>query len=320
MRGVAAASSGNRWIGSGAKPQLLSDVPIEDYERISTGTREFDRVLGGGIVTGSTVLISGDPGIGKSTLLLQVAIDLSVASMTIEEDVEGGQKQTKETEPLVVLYVSAEETKSQIKGRAVQVSLKIEKSLSKMEAAEVNFDSGNNRWSFTVLSLSSDPGALALGPQLAIFAASQGISTALVIAPQQDAAVTASLRTACAAQPTSSKWPAHLQVIVSDEEADVHRDATLAVVVGVVDGRNPQAPGTIPTTATLIGVSAGAATADQLARVAVSAVSGRREITGILVADPDPADATTGRLPQLGRRGLRRTPTRMTGIATEIRR
>jgi len=108
--------------------------------------------------------------------------------------------------------------------------------------------------------------------------------------------------------------------MVSDEEADVHRDATLAVVVGVVDGRNPQAPGTIRTTATLVGVSAGAATADQLARVAVSAVSGGREITGILVADPDPADATTGRLPQLGRRGPRRMPTRMTGIATEIRR
>ena len=49
------------------------------------------------------------------------------------------------------------------------------------------------------------------------------------------------------------------------------RDATLAVVVGVVDGRNPQMPDTMRTTATLLGVSAGAATADQLARVAVSA-------------------------------------------------
>jgi len=201
-------------------------------------------------------------------------------------------------------------------------ALQLRKALQQleMEAAEANFNSGNNRWSFTVLSLSADPGALALGPQLAVFAASQGISTALVIAPQQDAAVTASLRTACAAQPASSKWPEHLQVIVSDQEADVQRDATLAVVVGVIDARNPQAPGTMRTTATLVGVSAGAATADQLARVAVTADSGGREITGILVADPDPADGTTGRLPQLGRRGLRRTPTRITGIATEIRR
>ena len=65
------------WIGSG-KPMLLHDVPEADYNRISTGTREFDRVLGGGIVEGSSVLLSGDPGIGKSTLLLQVCIDLSI--------------------------------------------------------------------------------------------------------------------------------------------------------------------------------------------------------------------------------------------------
>jgi capsular polysaccharide biosynthesis protein len=204
-------------------------------------------------------------------------------------------------------------------------ALQLRKALQQLEmAAEVNFGRGNGRWSFTVLSLSSDPGALALGPQLAIFAASQGIPTTLVIAPQLDATVTASLRTACAAPPTSSEWPRHLRAIVSDGDvegdADGERDSTLAVVVGVVDSRNPQVPDTVHTTATLLGVSAGAATADQLARVAVSAVSGGREITGILVADPDPADATTGRLPQLGRRGQRRMPTRMTGIATEIRR
>ena len=189
-----------------------------------------------------------------------------------------------------------------------------------MAAAEVRFGSGNGRWSFTVLSLSSDPRALALGPQLAVFAASQGIPTALVIGPQQDATVTATLRTACAAPPTSSKRPGHLQVIVSDEDVEVPRDVTLAVVVAVVDGRNPQVPDTMRTTATLLGVSAGAATADQLARVAISAVSDGREITGILVADPDSDDATTGRLPQLVRRTTHRMPTRVTGIATEIRR
>ena len=62
----------------------------------------------------------------------------------------------------------------------------------------------------------------------------------------------------------------------------MQRDVTLAVVVAVVDGRNPQVPATMRTTATLLGVSAGAATADQLARVAMSAVSEGREITGIL--------------------------------------
>ena len=86
-------------------------------------------------------------------------------------------------------------------------------------------------------------------------------------------------------------------------DAGVQWDATLAVIVGVVDGRNPQIPDTMRTTTTLLGVSAGAATADQLARVAVSADSGGREITGILVADPDSADATTGRSAATGTTG-----------------
>jgi capsular polysaccharide biosynthesis protein len=213
-------------------------------------------------------------------------------------------------------------------------ALQLRNALQQLEAAaEVNFGSEGGKWSFTVLSLSTDPGALAFGPQLAIFAAAQGIPTALIVA-QQDEAVTASLRTACAAPPTSSKWPRNLRVLVSDgsdadvenaaegleRDAGVQRDATLSVVVGVVDGRTPQVPDTIRTTATLLGVSAGAATGDQLARVAMSAVSKGREISGILVANPDSADATTGRLPQVGRRAGHRPPTRMTGIATEIRR
>ena len=211
-------------------------------------------------------------------------------------------------------------------------ALQLRKALQQLEmAAEVNFGRSSGRRSFTVLSLSTDPGALALGPQLATFAAAQGIHTTLIVV-QQDAAVTASLRTACAGPPASPKWPVNLRVLVSDGDveravnadpegdAGVRWDATLAVIVGVVDGRNPQIPDMMCTTTTLLGVSAGAATADQLARVAVSADSGGREITGILVSDPDSADATTGRLPHLGRRAGRRPPTRMTGIATEIRR
>jgi capsular polysaccharide biosynthesis protein len=211
-------------------------------------------------------------------------------------------------------------------------ALQLRKALQQLEmAAEVNFGRSSGRRSFTVLSLSTDPGALALGPQLATFAAAQGIHTTLIVA-QQDAAVTASLRTACASPPASPKWPGNLRVLVSDGDVEravhadaegdvgVQWDATLAVIVGVVDGRNPQIPDTMRTTTTLLGVSAGAATADQLARVAVSADSGDREIAGILVSDPDSADATTGRLPHLGRRAGRRPPTRVTGIATEIRR
>jgi capsular polysaccharide biosynthesis protein len=187
-------------------------------------------------------------------------------------------------------------------------------------AADVRSGRGNGNWSFTVLSLSSDHRALAVGPQLAVYAAAQGIPTALVIGPQQDATVTAALRNACAAPPVSPAWPAHLRLVVADEDVGVPQDVTLAVVVAVVDGRNPKVPATtMRTTATVLGVSAGAATADQLARVAISAVSDDREITAIVVADPDSNDTTTGRLPQFGR-PVRRMAARVTGIMTEIRR
>ncbi len=76
----------------------LNDIVGDEEERISTGIKEFDRVLGGGIVIGSLVLISGDPGIGKSTILLQICQHLG---------------QSKK-----VLYVSGEESASQIKLRA----------------------------------------------------------------------------------------------------------------------------------------------------------------------------------------------------------
>jgi capsular polysaccharide biosynthesis protein len=185
-----------------------------------------------------------------------------------------------------------------------------------MASANVSVIDPNGKWSFSVLSLSTDPRALALGPQLAAFAASQGIATALVIGAQQDATAAAALRVAAAASPTS----ANLRVLATDDEAQVPPDVVLTVVVAVVDSRSPQIPDMIRTTSTLLGVSAGAVTADQLARAAVSAATSGRDITGILVADPDSADATTGRLPQLARRVPRRMPTRTTGIATEIRR
>jgi capsular polysaccharide biosynthesis protein len=217
-----------------------------------------------------------------------------------------------------------------------QTALQLRNAIKHLETAAADASPGheNGSWSVTVLSLSSDPRALALGPQLAVYAAAQGISTALVIGPQQDTKVTAALRTACATPPASPTSPAspesptaseragRLELIVSDSGTgtDVPRDITLAVVVAVVDGRNPQVPATTRTSATLLGVSAGAAPADQLARVAISAVSGGREITGILVADPDSDDKTTGRLPQLIRRAPRVMPTRVSRIATEVRR
>ena len=185
--------------------------------------------------------------------------------------------------------------------------------------------------SVAVLSLSTDRKALALGPQLAAFAAAAGIPTALVIGPGQDANAAAVLRTACAAGSGSSGYSGrsgtappyisrHLRVAVSDDaQAGQPPGTALVVVVGTVDGQAPRVADTMRTTATVLGVSAGAATAEQLARIAASAATDGREIAGILVADPDAADRTTGRVPEVARPGLRSMPTRLTGTATEAR-
>lgn len=84
------------------KPVALSEISIEEKDRVSTGYQELDRVLGGGVVGGSLVLVGGDPGIGKSTLLLQVCRNLAA----------NGQK---------VLYISGEESLKQIKLRANRI-------------------------------------------------------------------------------------------------------------------------------------------------------------------------------------------------------
>jgi len=83
----------------------LIDVKIDKEDRIMTKINELDRVLGGGIVKGSLILVGGDPGIGKSTLLIQVASELS-------------------NNGLKVLYVSGEESPKQVKMRADRLNLK----------------------------------------------------------------------------------------------------------------------------------------------------------------------------------------------------
>lgn len=194
-------------------------------------------------------------------------------------------------------------------------------------------NSGSDLWneglgvgcfSLAVLCLSSDAGALALGPQLAVFASSLGIPTALVIGPQQDANPTATLRAACAAlAPASPIRSGLLQVIVSDDgNVDLDPDITLVVVVAVADGQSVKKAELMRTTATVIGVSAATATAEQLARAAGVAAADGREIVGILVADPESTDRTTGRIPRPVRptRPGHARPSSLRGMATEIRR
>ena len=75
----------NKFQGLSAASQLqkISSIKAAEIERIPTGISEFDRVLGGGLVEGGVVLIGGDPGIGKSTLLLQVLCHLGKAAQAI---------------------------------------------------------------------------------------------------------------------------------------------------------------------------------------------------------------------------------------------
>ena len=177
------------------------------------------------------------------------------------------------------------------------------------------------RSSISVLSLSLDKKALAIGPQLAAFAASLEIPTRLVFGPQQDENATASLRAACiglSGQPQVRGG--FLQVAVSDDEDDDQQLDMLTIAVSVVDGEAPQVADTMRTAITVLGVSAGAATPEQLARVAVSAASDGREIAGIVIADPDSSDQTTGRLPQMARPVPRKVPTRLIIPTTETRR
>lgn len=99
----------------------LAEVRSQQIKRLSTGFAEFDRVLGGGIVPGSVVLISGDPGIGKSTLLLQVAMQLASSQLTVHS--RGKGKKSVNRQQLTdnqhsVLYVTGEESAQQVKIRA----------------------------------------------------------------------------------------------------------------------------------------------------------------------------------------------------------
>lgn len=87
-----------------AKPERLNEINTHETPRVKTSLKEFNRVLGGGIVPGSLVLIGGDPGIGKSTLLLQVSGQLSAAGHS-------------------VLYISGEESANQIKMRAERLGV-----------------------------------------------------------------------------------------------------------------------------------------------------------------------------------------------------
>jgi DNA repair protein RadA/Sms len=99
------ASGKTRGLSSQSHPVRLDEISGDAEERFSTPISEFARVLGGGVVPGSIILVGGDPGIGKSTLLLQLAMEISAPAFNNH----------------TVLYVSGEESERQIKMRAVRL-------------------------------------------------------------------------------------------------------------------------------------------------------------------------------------------------------
>ena len=158
-----------------AKLQNLSEIEAREVERIATGIGEFDRALGGGLVNGAVVLIGGDPGIGKSTLLLQALAHLSLANK--------------------VLYVSGEESGEQVALRARRLGLdtrrlqlmaeiNLERILATLQAEKPTvavIDSIQTLWSD---QLSSAPGSVAqvreCAAQLTRLAKQAGITVILV--------------------------------------------------------------------------------------------------------------------------------------------
>ena len=159
-----------------AQPHLYSEIEGSDSARLSTGIDEFDRVLGGGVVPGSLVLLGGEPGIGKSTLLLQAAAHFAV-----------------ETGP--VLYCSGEESEQQVKLRGDRLSIaeaplyllaetcleRIVEAIDRISPALVIIDSVQTMFS---LKLSSAPGSIGqvreAATQLLFVAKSRNIPTFLV--------------------------------------------------------------------------------------------------------------------------------------------
>lgn len=99
---ISGASGNSKTRREEVKPSRLSEITLQDEERMSTHMKELDRVLGGGIVPGSLTLVGGDPGIGKSTLLLQVCQHMAADKRK-------------------VLYISGEESLKQIKLRANRI-------------------------------------------------------------------------------------------------------------------------------------------------------------------------------------------------------
>jgi capsular polysaccharide biosynthesis protein len=211
--------------------------------------------------------------------------------------------------------------------------------------------------SLTVIAISGDQRGVAVGPQLAVFAASLGIATRFIVASGHDSA--ASLCAACATDRSSqlrtglvleagtegaplaqdgspappgdtSDGPVNGQVVnepretaqdtaretqpaAEPQQEPTHRSVDLTIVLAVADREEPTLQEVPATAVTVLAISPGVGTREDLARLAVAVDDAGRRIDGIVVADPDPSDRTTGRR-TLDERALQAPlPVRMTG-------
>ncbi|KAF0111274.1 MAG: DNA repair protein RadA/Sm [Chloroflexi bacterium] len=114
VEATASAKPRGRGLNARSQPRRMSEIEGDAELRIPLPIGEFARVLGGGVVPGSIVLVGGDPGIGKSTLLLQMALEMA--------------DHKNKRAPLKVLYVSGEESERQIKMRALRLTRLVEES------------------------------------------------------------------------------------------------------------------------------------------------------------------------------------------------
>lgn len=167
--------------------------------------------------------------------------------------------------------------------------------------------------SLAVLTFADDEKALPLGPQLAAFATSIGIPTTLVVDTHHESA-TSLLDDDEPDEATSLEVSQRRLLGAGAQFGDAPPKVALDVQLIVVDRHAPQVAGALHTTTTVIGLSAGAVTAEELARLAVAAAADDRTIDGLIVADPDPTDRTIGRVSQARRNGSR-LPTLLSGVA-----
>jgi capsular polysaccharide biosynthesis protein len=164
--------------------------------------------------------------------------------------------------------------------------------------------------SITVITLSDDTRGLAVAPQLASYAASIDVRTRFVAAqPHESAAV---LWASCFGLGNDVEVRPGLKV---DTGLSPDSDADLTVILAVADRQSPEILDLPKTTATVLAVSSGSATAEDLVRIAVSADDADHHISGLIVADPDTSDRSTGRLLYHERLQQAPLPSRLIGVS-----